>query len=313
MGYSILFAMAHSKRFLIAACTLFGIVAAITLGSIPRVQSASDTLQISFLDIGQGDSIFIQAPNGSQILIDGGRDQTVLTKLAEVMPRRDRSINYVIATHPDADHIGGLPSVFEQYEIGGLLTPNVSSENNLDEALVAAAYDEGIPVARPKQGMRLILDSEKQITLDILAPDHGGTGIKETNEASIVTRLTYGTVSVLLTGDAPMSVEQYLVDAYGSVGLSADILKLGHHGSKTSSSSLFLRAAAPLFAVVSAGKDNSYGHPNAGPVALAKSLDAEVLNTADEGTITFITDGARLWRAPSRASVKSTNTRFGPN
>jgi beta-lactamase superfamily II metal-dependent hydrolase len=161
--------------------------------------------------------------------------------------------------------------------------------------------------------MRLVLDSEKQITLDILAPDYGGTGIKETNEASIIARLTYGTVSVLLTGDAPMSVEQYLVDEYGGNGLSADILKLGHHGSKTSSSSLFLRAAAPQFAVVSAGKDNSYGHPNPVPVALVKSLGAQVLSTADEGTITFATDGARLWRAPSRDSAKSAKTRFGPN
>lgn len=304
--------MRSNRQVLIAVIVVSIGIGAWVGAASPRPPRNPDRLTISFLDIGQGDSIFIQAPNGKQILIDGGRDQTVLAQLRAVMPRGDRSIDYVIGTHPDADHIGGLPSVFENYEIGGFMTPDIESDNDIDTELLTAAADEGIPVARPRQGMRIMLDPERNIMLDILAPDHGGVGIPETNEASIVARLSYGTVSFMLTGDAPMSVEQYLVRAYGAEKLSSDILKLGHHGSKTSSSSLFLRATAPQFAVVSAGRDNTYGHLNPGPVALAESLGAKVLSTIDEGTITFETDGVTLWHVPSSFTRTTSLSRFGP-
>ena len=254
-----------------------------------------DYLTVAFLDIGQGDSIYIRTPHGADMLIDGGVDNSVLTKLREVMPRSDRDIDMVIATHPDKDHVYGLSAVFDTYTVHAFMTPAVEADTTLDEDLVAKAHAEGLQVLIPARGTRIMLDEVSEVYLDILFPDDDTSRWPETNEASIITRLVYGDISFVLTGDSPISVEQFLVKEYG-VALDSDVLKLGHHGSKTSSAPLFLRAVSPDYAIVSAGRGNTYGHPHDAVIDRVSALGTTILQTMNEGTIVFESDGKTVWR-----------------
>ncbi len=247
-------------------------------------------LTVAFLDVGQGDSIYIEAPNGNQVLIDGGTGQQVLRELGRVMPFYDRSLDLVLATHPDQDHVGGLPAVLERMRVDNVIT----TENTSDTGAYRA-FEEVIRKKNPRRilaraGTRIVLD--RGVVLEILFPDSNARGW-ETNTASIVARLTYGEQSFLLTGDSPISIEKYLVGKNGGK-LKTIVLKLGHHGSRTSSSKIFLAATDPEYAVISAGKDNKYGHPHKEVLDLLVELKIPALNTADRSTIIFKTDGTDL-------------------
>ncbi len=250
-------------------------------------QTPDGILKVYFLDVGQGDAIFIEAPNGNQVLVDSGSGRQVLRGLGQVMPFFDRSIDLVIATHADADHIGGFGPIFQRFEVLGALDNGLS-----EEADDYRSYDQG---AKKEQAERLVARSgqiiklDDGITLEILWPEYDMTG-SESNDASIVARLVYGETEFLLTADAPISTEDHLVQKYGQ-DLQADVLKLGHHGSKTSSAAYFLAAVQPEYAVISAGKDNRYGHPHQEVLGRLDDLKIPYFNTAIEGTIAFWSDG----------------------
>ncbi|MCE9643768.1 MBL fold metallo-hydrolase [Candidatus Parcubacteria bacterium] len=244
---------------------------------------------VAFLDIGQGDSVYIEAPNGNQLLIDGGEGGAVLSELAEVMPLGDRSLDIVIGTHPDKDHIGGLLDVVRSYDVGEFLEPGVSADTLIYRELKKAIQEKGIPVTLARRGMTLLLDEAYGVRLDILFPDRDVSDF-EANDASIVARLSYASTSVMLTGDAPIKTERYLVSLDGAE-LPSDILKAGHHGSRTSTSAEFLAAVAPRYAIISSGKNNRYGHPHQEVMALLQTFGIETLRTDEEGTIVFLSDG----------------------
>lgn len=249
------------------------------------------TVTIAFLDVGQGDAVFIETPTGNQILIDGGVDSSVLSELGRVMRPGDHSIDMVIATHPDADHIAGLVEVLKRYKVNTFIDSGAESKT----AVYAALYDEviGVPYSVTASiGDRI--SSDDGVVLDILAPYGIDTG-KDTNARSVVTRLSYGNLSVMLTGDAPKEVEQDLVRWYGNQ-LESEILKAGHHGSKTSTDSKFVIALNPVIGIISAGKDNRYGHPNKEVIDTLSQSRVSVLATYDEGTIIFESDGINIWR-----------------
>jgi competence protein ComEC len=192
----------------------------------------TNNLQVSFLDIGQGDAIYIRAPNGNDVLVDGGPDDSVIQKLHEVMPSFDKDIDLIVETHPDKDHIAGLSNVFEQYQVKNFLHSEISSGTSFDQSLHAlAAAESGLQQITARRGERLIIDKDNGVYLDILFPDQDTTQFKETNDASIVARLVYGKDSFMLTGDSPVSVEQFLAH-YDKQSLKSTVLKLGHHGSK---------------------------------------------------------------------------------
>ena len=240
-------------------------------------------LKVAFLDIGQGDSIYIEAPNGNQVLIDGGPGRQVLRALGSVMPWYDRSLDVVIATHPDADHIGGLPSVLERYQVAAVMDngqPSNTGTYRAWQAAVAAEVKDGAQYLRARRGERFNLGAG--ISLDILYPYDTPTG-KDTNDGSIVARLTYGSQAFILTGDATIKVEQQLLIA--KTLLSAQVLKAGHHGSKTSSSPAFIKAVSPIYAIISAGKNNRYGHPHQITLDNLKAAQAQILRTDEEGSI----------------------------
>lgn len=249
-------------------------------------------LKVAFLDIGQGDAIYIEAPNGNQVLIDGGRDNHVLARLSEVMPRGDTTLNTVIATHPDADHVGGLPSVFEKYTVGSFFEPGVYSDTKVYQDLESLAVREGSAHVLARKGTLIELDHE--VILEILFPD-GDVSWLETNDASIVARLTYGKTSFLLTGDSPIMTEDFLIQTEPDK-LDSDILKLGHHGSRTSSSEEYLKVVSPSLAIISAGKNNSYGHPHKEVTDRLQTMHIPSLSTVDNGTIVIESDGEHYWQ-----------------
>jgi competence protein ComEC len=254
----------------------------------------SNLLKVTFLDIGQGDAIYIRAPNGNDVLIDGGPDDSVIQKLHEVMPSFDHDIDLVVETHPDKDHIAGLTQVFEQYDVKNFLHSEISSGTSFDQSLHAlAAAESGLQQITARRGERIILDPEYGVYLDILFPDQDTTNFKETNDASIVAKLVYGKESFILNGDSPISVEQFLAH-YDQHYLKSTVLKLGHHGSKTSSSNIFLDQVQPEYAVVSAGKNNTYHHPHPSVIDRLKLRQIKTLSTIELGTITFVTDGKTI-------------------
>ena len=249
-------------------------------------------LTVSFLDVGQGDSVFIDTPSGRQVLIDGGPDRSVLRELGKILPWWDRSIDVVIATHPDADHISGLVDVLQRYRVENIFHPGVEKNPGPAESMLLSVASEGAQEIIARRGQ--IIDLGSGAYLEILFPDRDVSRV-ETNTASIVARLVYGDTAFMLTGDSPQSIEGYLVTLDGS-SLHSNVLKAGHHGSKTSSSELFVGFVGPEYAVFSRGCENRYGHPHAEVVALFKRFEIPALDTCTDGTVTFVSDGQTVVR-----------------
>ncbi len=251
-----------------------------------------DFVTVSFLDVGQGDSILIESTNRNQILIDGGVDGRVLQKISRALPLFDRHIDVVTETHPDKDHIGGLPNVVSRYQVGAFLEPGILSDNSVDDELRRRIGEKSISSFLARKGM--ILDMGDGSYLEILFPDRDVSGM-ETNDASIVAKYVYGNTCFLLTGDSPSKIEEYLIGQYKE-SLECEVLKAGHHGSRTSTSKEYLHFVKPQFAIISAGKDNSYGHPHEEVVNNLTNVGASILKTFDEGTIHIVSDGERVWQ-----------------
>ncbi|MCE9628988.1 MAG: MBL fold metallo-hydrolase [Candidatus Vogelbacteria bacterium] len=246
-------------------------------------QTTNRGLRVSFLNIGQGDAIFIEAPNGNQMLIDGGAGKVVLSELGQVIPWSDRFIDLVVATHPDADHIGGLYFVLDRFQIGALLESGVSADTQIYKRLESELITNQVPQILARRGMKVILD--KDVTFTVLYPDQDTTKM-ETNDASIVGRLEYKGTSFYLNGDSPLKVENYLTQKDGSQ-IQSTVLKVGHHGSRTSTGQSFLEVVDPVYAVISAGKNNRYGHPHPEVVEKLENKNIKILSTAEDGRITF--------------------------
>jgi len=248
-------------------------------------------LSVSFLDIGQGDSIFIETPDRVQILIDGGPDGTVIRELAKLMSPYDRTIDMVIATHADKDHIAGLIDVMERYEVGVIVMTENAHDTGVANVYRQMVAKEGAEVIYARAGQTWQLGAST--TMHVYSPA-GDPTEWESNASSIVTQIVYGDVAFMLTGDAPLATEDFMVRQYGE-RLQSNVLKLGHHGSRTSTSELFVTTVAPQYAVVSAGRNNRFGHPHPEPITNVSRAGALVFNTAERGTLTFQTNGEEVW------------------
>ncbi|HWH16515.1 MAG TPA: MBL fold metallo-hydrolase [Candidatus Paceibacterota bacterium] len=255
-------------------------------------EEPAHVLTVSFLDVGQGDAILIEGPTGIELLIDGGKDRSVLRELPRVMGPLDRTIVAVLATHPDADHIGGLPDVLARYRVGTVLLPARGTDT--PQALrfaEAISREQGAQGVLANAGLRLHLGGGAYA--DVLYPEEDAGSLRETNDASVMVRVVYGETEFLLTGDAPEWAEDRVVARYGD-RLRSDVLKAGHHGSRTSTGEALLDAADPETVVVSAGRENPYGHPHEDVLSRVRASGAAVLSTIDLGTIVFTTDGTNL-------------------
>lgn len=255
------------------------------------VFASSPYLAVHFLDVGQGDAIFVETPDRVQVLIDGGPDGSVIRELGEVMSPFDKTIDLVVATHNDKDHIGGLLDVLARYQVSAIMRTNNQHDTSVAEQFSAGVSEENAVMIAPLAGQRYIIGAST--TLTVFSPV-GDVQNHESNASSLVVKVAYGDTAFFLTGDAPIGIEEYLTMAYPAE-LQSDVLKLGHHGSRTSTSAGFLASVLPTYAVVSAGGDNSYGHPHAEVLENVAAVESTLLSTADRGRVTFYSDGERIW------------------
>lgn len=277
-------------RYAAAAAVLALVLAAVIF--FQNTSRADGRLHVAFLDVGQGDAIFIRTPNGRQLLVDGGRyPSDTLDQLGGQMPFWDRSIDVVIATHPDADHVTGLVEVVDRFEVSQLITNGMDDAGDTAYAALLATVTENGTAIHPAQIGEVILLDEG-VELEILHAG-GAVAAEGRNDASVVARLSYGALSVLLTGDAENAAETAMLQG-GRITESV-VLKAGHHGANTSSSAPFLAAVAPQVVIISAGRDNSYGHPHPAMLQRAESVGAVILRTDEFGTLELVSDGQRMW------------------
>lgn len=252
---------------------------------------ASDqNLTVAFLDVGQGDAIFIETPGGTQVLIDSGPDSSVVREVSEQMSFFDRSLDVILTTHPDKDHIGGFPAVLEHYTVSLALVPRVTAETDIYTLFKKMLSAERADIYEPLRGKAIALGPNT--TLTFLFPDRSLVNI-DPNDASVIAKLTYGDTTFLLTGDAPDAVERYITILDKEM-LDADVLKIGHHGSDTSTTLELLGYASPEYAVISAGADNRYGHPHTEVLAQLARFNVKTLGTYENGTIVFQSDGEEV-------------------
>ena len=247
-------------------------------------------LEIDFYDVGQGDAIFIETPNGKQILVDGGPDLTILEKLGRELPFWDRYIDLVILTHPEHDHIGGLIEIIKRYKIGGILTTGVVRNTAEYKEWKRVIKEANIPIYIAQAGGVINLGDDMELLILHPFENLAGQEIKKSNNVSIVAQLVYKDFELLLTGDIEKKVERALVNS--GVNLESDILKVPHHGSKTSSTKNFIQAVNPIVAIIQAGKDNPYGHPHQS--VLDTLSEITTFCTGQDGDIEILSDGVRF-------------------
>lgn len=250
----------------------------------------SEALRVYLLDVGQGDAILIDSPNHARILIDGGRNRKVLSELGRILPFADRRLDVVLATHPDSDHIGGLPAVLDRYNVGVFVESGVADESSLVSLLTHRLEERGVRKILARRG--LVFDAGDGTRLTILFPNQDVSGWNS-NDASIVAKLVYGETSFLFTGDATVRTENILLRGDPSE-LDIDVLKAGHHGSRTSTSLAFVQATTPEYALISAGRNNSYGHPHKEVIDTLTQAGSLILSTVELGTIEIETQGQEI-------------------
>ncbi len=271
-------------------------LACLSVWSLVLAHRETNVLKVYFLDIGQGDSIFIDSPTHGRILLDGGPTNKVLSELGQILPFGDKRIDVMIESHPDADHITGLVGVLKNYKVGAFLEPGVNSANHVHVTLEDEVKAENVPKLIARRGMNVDFGDGAKLT--ILFPNQDVTNW-DTNDASIVAKLTYGDKSFLLTGDSTKKAE-YILLGLNSAILKSDVLKAGHHGSKYSTSLIYAQAVAPEYAIISAGTNNKYGHPSKEALSVLNQVGAKILATETAGgltgmgTIEFDTDGTSL-------------------
>jgi len=252
---------------------------------IPNLPAViEEELQVIVFDVGQADCILLKT-NGHAMLIDAGnlgQDNLILGYLASYGITR---LDYLVATHPHADHIGAMAAVIRAMEsVGMIVMPDATSTTRTFENLLDAIEEKDVPITIASPGSLFEL-GETQI--QILAPI--GSGYADLNDFSVVLRVEFGNVVFLFTGDAETKSENEQLAS--GVELSADVLKVGHHGSRTSSIQSFLQAVTPRYAVISCGAGNTYGHPHSEALARLTEIGAEIYRTDENGTVIFTTDG----------------------
>jgi competence protein ComEC len=285
----------QASAWIVARLTRRNVLAAVGTAAVlilaALVQLPDGKLHVCFLDVGQGDAIFIVTPRGRQVLMDGGpAPSVILTQLARHMPFWDRSLDLVIATQPDADHLAGLVAVLDRYTVGAVLAQEWSGRSDPTvprwSQLIA---DHRVSRIVPQAGLALQLEPGVEMT--VLYPDADAASTLKGNDASLITRLTSGGISFLFTADVEAAGEAALIRS-GRL-LPATVLKTAHHGSKTSTSPEFLARVDPLLAVIQVGVGNTYGHP--APEVLARLEGRSVFRTDQSGAVEVVSDGMRLW------------------
>ena len=286
--------MSKSKsniQYLFVLIVVFAIAGTISLISHDNEKKITpnnndNMLVVHFLDVGQGDCEFIELPNSQCMLIDASTKEYGDDIVEAIKGYGYSEIDYVIATHPHADHIGGMSEVINSFDIGKIYMPRTSSNSKSFEGLLTSISNKNLSINTAKTGTTIY--SDNGINIEILSPI--SSFYEETNDYSAVVKLEYGESSFLFMGDAEKPVENELIEKYG-YDLDVDVLKAGHHGSRYSSSTEFLDYVTPEYTVISCAKDNSYGHPHSETIKRLNNVNTQIFRTYELGNITVSCDG----------------------
>lgn len=261
--------------------------------SSTQTQFQSD-LKVHFLDVGQGDSIFVELPNNKCMLIDAGENYYGEGIINYINSTNHNKIDYLVATHPHADHIGSMSYIVNHMDIDSVCMTKALTNTKTFEKLLTALQKKKPKMINASAGVNII--NEDNLKMDVVAP----LTIDEDNlnNCSVIIKLTYKNNSFLFTGDAE---EDELSDI--TADISADVLKVGHHGSKTSTTKDFLKAVNPQIAVISLGKNNDYGHPHKSTMNFLKKANCQIYRTDSDGTITITSDGDKLTTETNGISI----------
>ena len=263
----------------------------------------AEGLKVYFLDVGQGDSIYIKTPEGDDILIDGGDLGYGDTLVQYLKQLHVDDIEMMIATHPHSDHMAGLVTVLQEFKVKSVYAPKVSHTTKTFENFLNGVQSQGLTIKSAKVGLTLPLEG---MNARFVGPVKG---YDDLNNYSAVLHLTYGDTAFLFTGDAEDIAEADML----SQNLTADVLKVGHHGSHTSTSDQFLQAIGPKYAIISAGKDNSYGHPHKETLNKLTGSNVKVYRTDQQGTIIAISDGKTITFNQSASEIITDTTDSEPS
>lgn len=274
---------------LIPAAVILAFASIFSLNTPDRqVDSVEGIVELHFIDVGQGDCMLANLPDNKTMLIDAGAGGQGDTVLGYLKRHKISKIDFLIATHPHEDHIGGMDGVVQRLDIGEIHMPKVSSNTKAFENLLTAVKNKGLKVKTAKAGV--VLHDENGLKIEFVAPN--GDSYDEINNYSAVTKITYKNTSFLLTGDAEAVSENEIQG--GKYNIRADVLKIGHHGSATSSSDGFLKAVSPKVAVISVGEGNSYNHPAPKTIKALEALGIDIYRTDEVGTIIVRSDGESI-------------------
>lgn len=251
--------------------------------SVNKSSETKDKLKVHFIDVGQGDSILLQ--NGERfMLIDGGPNSSTDKVLSYLKKTGVKNLDYVVATHPHEDHIGGIDKVIDTFQIETVYMPKVTATTKTFKDVVESMKKKNLKAKIPVAGEEFKFGEAK---VTILAPN--SSTYEDTNNYSIVLKVAYGENSFLFTGDAESLSEKEILKK--GLDIKADVIKLGHHGSRTSSSSAFLKEVNPKYGVITVGKDNDYGHPHKEIMERVKGMNIKIYRTDEKGDIVIVSDG----------------------
>lgn len=267
---------------------------ALFIWSLNAASSEDTFLSFWMLDVGQGDALFIETPDRYQILVDGGPNANVVQRLGEIMPFWDRTIDLIVLTHPHADHVSGLIEVLKRYEVGAVLESGAVHDGAEYALWKDMGDEEGAEHYIAEAGMEIKTGTYASLT--VLAPFESAEGrrFKNIHDASVVLLLDYRDTEFLLTGDAEEKIERGLLQR-GALS-DVEVLKVGHHGSRTSTSPGFLALVRPEYALISAGEKNRYGHPHAEVVERLEAFGSQLFRTDITGTLRLQSDGTHVYQ-----------------
>ena len=266
--------------------SLFGITADTYSSDYQKNSLALDSpLCVHYIDVGQGDSIYVKLPNGENLLIDAGDNDAGVNVTGYLKDLRVKKIDYLVATHPHSDHIGGMDDVINKFDVKTMYMPKVSHNTATFSSLLDAIEENDVKLTEAKAGVNIL--KEENLSVDILSPD--SRTYEDMNNYSAVLKITYGDTGFLFTGDAEKEAENKLKS-----NLKSNVIKVGHHGSDTSTGEKFLQKVSPEVAVISVGENNDYSHPHSEVVSRLKKHNINIFRTDYDGTVVIGSDGEKI-------------------
>lgn len=271
-----------------ASCT-------VNLSKVPKTEDkitnsqneGTNNLKVTIIDVGQGDSILITTPKNSFILIDAGPQNESKKFFDFIESSRINEFNTVIATHPHEDHIGNMSDLISKYPVRNIYMPKVVTNTPVFKKLMEAIEKRNLSIKEAKAGIKFNIDD---VNFEFIAPV--SKKYSNLNNYSAVLKITYNNVSFLLMGDAEKISEKEILES--GINVKADVIKIGHHGSSSSSSKNFIKAVSPQYAVISCGLNNDFGHPHKETLKLLNSFNIKLYRTDKNGTVEFSTDGNKI-------------------